>query len=551
MKLSARLSLLTLAALALASPLAAAQTQRRPATQGSTSRPAATPTPARTLTGSGTTRVTATTPGATTAAAPASPAAAAAPADDCVCEPGTLPDVLAVANGVRITQADLSPVTRQRIDQLKKDVVEARANELDLQINSKLLAAEAKKRNVTTAKLLEAEVLAKTPAPTDAEAQSYFEKNRARVEQQAGRRVEFSEIRENLVEYLRGEREREAAAKYAERLRAAADVKKMVERASAQTVADRAKVLATVNGEPITSAHVEDSLRPLVYAVQEQIYALRKQEVDLKINDVLLEQEAQRQKVTTQSLMESEVKAKIPVVTEQDAQKFFNDNKERINGDFAQLKYQIIQYLEDQAAQRAQAAFAQRLRNAGSVQTFVTPPVAPVFEIATDDQPAKGNPTAAVTVVEFTDYQCPSCAATQPVIDRLAEEYKDRVRFVVRDFPLQMHENAFKAAEAAEAAREQGKYWEYVAILFRNQSGLAADQLKMYAGHAGLDRARFDAALDSGKFAEKVQRDLEDGQRLGVSGTPTLFINGRRVNDRSYEGLKLIIEDALKSAARK
>jgi protein-disulfide isomerase len=128
-------------------------------------------------------------------------------------------------------------------------------------------------------------------------------------------------------------------------------------------------------------------------------------------------------------------------------------------------------------------------------------------------------------------------------------EFGDRVRLVMRDFPLSQHENARKAAEAAEAAREQGKYWEYAAVLFRNQSALGVDKLRQYATEVGLDRARFDAALDSGKFADKVQRDVIDGHKLGINGTPTLYINGKRVSDSSYESMKSAIEAALKAEA--
>src|SRR5205085_5747265 len=170
-----------------------------------------------------------------------------------------------------------------------------------------------------------------------------------------------------------------------------------------------------------------------------------------------------------------------------------------------------------------------------------------VFHIATDDQPSKGKADASVTVVEFTDYQCPSCAAAQPVLEKLITEYGDRVRFVVRDFPLQMHPEARKAAEAAEAARAQDKYWDFTAILFRNQSALKPEQLKQYAQVIGLDRAKFDAALDSSTFADKVDRDLIDGQKFGVTGTPTFFVNGRRAKDASYESLKAAIDEALKS----
>jgi protein-disulfide isomerase len=283
--------------------------------------------------------------------------------------------------------------------------------------------------------------------------------------------------------------------------------------------------------------------------VQDQVYLLRKGDVDMKINDMLLNQEAQKRGVTPRAVLDAEVAAKLPVVTEAQALDFYNKNKERINGEFAPLKYQIIEYLQQQEQQKLESTFVGRLRNGASVQTFITPPAQPVFKIATDDQPSKGKADAAVTVVEFTDYQCPSCAATHPVLEKLITEYGDRVRFVVRDFPLQMHADARKAAEAAEAAREQGKYWDFTAILFRNQSALKVDQLKQYAQVIGLDRAKFDAALEDGRFADKVERDLIDGQKFGVSATPTIFINGRRANDNTYDALKAAIEEALKAPA--
>jgi len=530
---------LLFSAIAIAAPLAVAA-QRRPGTATPGARPAQAKTPAPTPTPARAAPTPTPAAGVVASAAPAAP-------DECGCEPRPLPEVLAVANGVRITKADISPAAQAQIDKLKQQVVEAREGELDLQINSRLLDAEAKKRGTTSAKLLEQEVIAKTTNPTDAEAQAFYDQNKTRINE------EFAKVKADIIGYLREQRQREAAKQFADRLRASADVKVLVPKPKPPANdAERARVLATVNGQNITAADIEDSLKPLVFQVQENIFQLRKREVDVKINDLLLEQEAQKRQVTARALLEAEVKSKLPAVTEADAQKFYNENKARINGDFPQLKAQIIQYLQQQTEGNLTTAFAQRLRNAASVQTFITPPEAPVYQIATDDQPSKGAATAAVTLVEFTDYQCPSCAQTQPAIDRLAAEYGDRLRVVVRDFPLtSIHENAFKAAEAAEAAREQGKYWEYVALLFRNQSALGAQNLREYALAAGLDVTRFDAALSSGKFAEKVQRDILDGQRLGVAGTPTIFVNGRRVNDRSYEGLKLRIEEAFKNSPKK
>lgn len=133
-----------------------------------------------------------------------------------------------------------------------------------------------------------------------------------------------------------------------------------------------------------------------------------------------------------------------------------------------------------------------------------------------------------------------------PALERLVKENPGKVRLVTRDFPLSQHADAFKAAEAAEAAREQGKYWEYVQVLMQNQSSLGVDKLKGIAGELGLDRARFDAALDSGKFTELVQNDVEEGMKLGLKGTPSLFINGRRVTAKSYEELKASVDAALK-----
>ncbi|HEV2706221.1 MAG TPA: thioredoxin domain-containing protein [Pyrinomonadaceae bacterium] len=467
------------------------------------------------------------------------------PVEDCGCEAAPLPEVLATVNGIRITKQDISAATQQRITQLQQQVVEARKRELDLQINSKLLEAEAKKRGVSSSKLIEAEIIQKAGEPTEAEAQKFYDENKARIQ------AEFKDVKNEVIEYLRTQRQNEQAKRFSEVLRTAAQVKKNVEVAQPPaSAADRARVFATVNGQNITSADIEDSLRPLIYSVQEQVYNLRKQDVELKINDTLLEQEAQKRKVTTRALLETEVTSKVPVVSEAQAQKFFDENKDRINGDFAQTKYQIIQYLQERENQQANAAFATRLRSTAQVQTFLTPPEPPVYTISTDDQPSKGNPSAKVTIVEFTDFQCPSCAQAQPVLERIANEYADRVHFVVRDFPLSQHAQAMKAAEAAEAAREQGKYWEYVAILFRNQSALQVDKLKEYATQLGLDRAKFDAALDSGRFTDKVHRDMLEGQRVGVNGTPTIFINGRRVSDRSYEGLKAIVEAALRVPAK-
>ena len=460
---------------------------------------------------------------------------------DCGCEDKPLPEILGFVNGVKITKQDLSPETRKQVDQLQQQVVEARQRELDLQIDSLLLESEAKKRGVSPSQVIKDEVIAKVQTPTETDAQAFYDKNKADI------KAEFKDQKDNIIEFLRYQRQQEEAQKLAERLRAAAQVKVLSKPAAPPaTAADRARVLATVNDKKITMGDIEDSLRPLIFNVQEQVYALRKQDVELKVNDTLLAQEAQKKGVTTQALLNAELNAKVSPVTEAQAQEFYNKNKDRISGEFADLKTQIIQYMKEEKEQAATVAYADQLRRASKVEVNLTAPESPSFTIATDDQPVKGNAKALVTIVEFTDFECPSCARQHPVLERLVSEFGDRVRLVVRDFPLSQHANARKAAEAAEAAREQNKYWEYASVLFRNQSALGVDKLRQYATDLGLDRARFDASLDSGKFAEQVQRDVIDGHKLGINGTPTLFINGKRISDNSYESMKAAIEAALK-----
>ena len=470
-----------------------------------------------------------------------SPAAAK---EDCGCEGKPLPDVVATINGVQIKIKDIDEPIASRIQALQQEIINARKREVELQINSKLLEAEAKKRGISADKMLEQEVVAKVKEPTEAEVQAFYDNNKTRI------KGEFMEVKKEIIEYLRAERQRTEAAELAKRLRAAADVKIIIAEATPPaTEAERTRLFATVNGERITSADVEDSLRPMIFELQEQIYELRKQQLDLKINDTLLEQEALKRKITSRALIDAEVMPKVKPVSEANAQKFYEENKERINGEFAKLKAQVIQYLERQESRRAESLFADQLRKGAAIQVFLPEPEPPTYAIATDDQPVKGNRGAPVTIVEFTDFQCPSCAKSQPLVEAVAGEFGEKVILVVRDFPLDQHAFAFKAAEAAEAAREQGKYWEYIAILFQNQSALEVAKLKEYASQAGLDRKRFDAALDSDKFAEKVRRDLTDGMKIGVNSTPTIFINGRRVRERSRESLKAAIEAALKERA--
>ncbi len=165
-----------------------------------------------------------------------------------------------------------------------------------------------------------------------------------------------------------------------------------------------------------------------------------------------------------------------------------------------------------------------------------TAQVAQMDRLVRGDSAVLGAQDAAVTIVEFADFQCPACGALHPVMQRVMENNRDRsVRFVFRHFPLPQHEYAQLAAEAAQAAGTQGKAWEYYDLLFENQDSLARGDLESYAERLGLDMAVFRAALDDGRYRGVVQQDVDDGRALGVKATPTVYINGVQYTGRYAE----------------
>jgi len=175
------------------------------------------------------------------------------------------------------------------------------------------------------------------------------------------------------------------------------------------------------------------------------------------------------------------------------------------------------------------------------------PSTTQTFEI-TKDNHIRGDFSAPITLVEFSDFECPFCARHYPTLTKVLDDYKGKVRLVYKHFPLSIHPNSQKAAEASECADEQGKFWEYHDKLFENlaASGYSVANFKQWAKDLGLDSGKFDGCLDSGKFAQKVRDDFQEGSGKGVNGTPATFINGQLVSGAlPYESFKQIIDSLL------
>jgi protein-disulfide isomerase len=167
--------------------------------------------------------------------------------------------------------------------------------------------------------------------------------------------------------------------------------------------------------------------------------------------------------------------------------------------------------------------------------------------IPVDGSPVRGPADARVTLVEFSDFECPFCSAAVKQVDIVMAAYPKDVKLIYKQFPLSMHPHAQFAAEASLAAREQGKFWEMYDVLFKNFQHLSRDNVMLWAKQLGLDVDKFKADLDSRKFKAVVEKDLADGEAAGVYGTPAFYINGKQYNGEvSLAALKLILAAELK-----
>lgn len=452
------------------------------------------------------------------------------------------PIPLAILNGQNITTADIDPKVRPEVEALDERIAVARGQVLEIQVNTVLLETEAAKRRISPQQLYQLEILRKIGEPTAAEIERVIQDNRKQIDP-AG---DPAAIRQQIISFIKGEREAAITDEFIKRLRASYPVVRVVP-TNVETLPP-ATVVVTVGGRPITAGVIDERLKPIIYKLRLNTYELARQAVEITISDLLLLAEASRRNVPPEEIVRKEITEKVRTPTEAEIAKFYNDNKAKIPTDLAAASGQIASYLQQQEQQRLEQGLATQLRTGASIRFLISEPVLPVQSISVDDDPIRGDASAAVTIVEFTDFQCPSCAAMQPILEEALKSYGSKVRLVVRDFPLNMHANARKAAEAANAARAQGKFFEYTALLFKRQNALDVPSLKKYASELGLDRARFDAELDGDKYSAEVKHDIDDGEVYGVDSTPAIFVNGVALREMSSEALRALIDRGLAGA---
>lgn len=307
---------------------------------------------------------------------------------------------------------------------------------------------------------------------------------------------------------------------------------------------DAGKTAAIVNGQKISVEEVDQSGGG---RIAQQLYEMRKEMLQDIIDQKLLDQAAREKKTTVEALLKEEVESQVTSPTEAEVKAVYDANKDRFDESFESVRAQITNALKQnrQISQRNQ--YVAELREKAKIELKLAKPPVQKVEVSADDDPSIGPAGAKITVIEFTDYQCPFCGRARATVNKLLENYKDHLRYVLRDFPLSFHRDAFAAHVAAQCANEQGKYWEYNKILFNNQTALKVESLKQYAAEAGLKTPEFNQCLDGNKYASEVQKDMDDGMKAGVSGTPSFFINGVMLSGaQPFENFKEIIDEELK-----
>jgi protein-disulfide isomerase len=304
--------------------------------------------------------------------------------------------------------------------------------------------------------------------------------------------------------------------------------------------------VARIGGAAITAEELDKTVRGELNEIEQRTYDLRKQGLDQLINQRLVDQKAKAAGKDANEFLRGELASKVAEPSDAEVRALYERAKaaKQVEEPFDKVKPQIIAFLKQQKGQAVLSGYLEQLRTEAKVEVLLPPYLPPKVEVATAG-PARGPEGAPVTIVEFSDFQCPYCVKAESTVKDLMEleKYKGKIRLVYRDYPLPNHNLAPKAAEAAHCAADQAKYWEMHDKLFAASPKLELADLKAHARDLGLDGARFDKCLESGEKAKLVSDGMKAGEEAGVRGTPAFFVNGRLLSGaQPLEAFKNLVE---------
>jgi protein-disulfide isomerase len=298
-----------------------------------------------------------------------------------------------------------------------------------------------------------------------------------------------------------------------------------------------AAVLAQVNGHAVTAADLESSKSGSLLQARYTYYQTERKALDELVDEKLLALAAADKHETVAQLLDTEVYKGITSPTEDQMQVYYEGMESE--EPYSAVHDRLFEHISDLRKTKARAAYVKTLREKANLRITLQPPYS---DVSTADAQFEGSKDAPMQLVVFADYECPYCQKVNPSLHQLKKEYGDKLTIVYKEFPLPMHHHAQKAAEAALCAGDQGKYLEFHDMMY-NSRQLDIPDLKKYAVTLNLDSNKFNTCLDSGKQAELVKKELEEGKSLGLSGTPSFFLNNHYFHGgMEYSALREMVE---------
>lgn len=312
--------------------------------------------------------------------------------------------------------------------------------------------------------------------------------------------------------------------------------------------APKPEVVAKIGGEEIT-------LDNLIGDSKVDYFDIKKREYDFKmsrLNEIMAEKligaEAKKANMTYEEFVEKKVAHGTVSISDKDYKKFVLDKHIPEAQITPQIKERIMSYLQTTKKQDAITRYVSQLTKANPVEIYFTKPKMQV-NVEVGKAPVYGKSDAPVTIIEWSDFECPYCSRAAETVSEIKKKYGHKVKIAFKHFPLPMHKDAKPAAEASMCVNDQGsdKFWKFHDAAFKNQDKLDKDNLEKFAIQAGADKKQYQECLASSKFKSFVEQDMNAGEKLGVRSTPTFFVNGQLLSGAlPVDSFSEVIDEELK-----
>ena len=288
----------------------------------------------------------------------------------------------------------------------------------------------------------------------------------------------------------------------------------------------QSKPVVEVGSWSMTLQEIDRQVAPKLFELKQDIYRARANKIRELMFDRLITNEAKARGMSESKLLDSEINGRVKPVTSHQVDTFIRENKSRLPDGGKGMESQIRDHLKKERIMELSRALMKNLMAKYKAKISLRAPTPPRMKVTGPDDLAKGSASAPVTIVEFSDFECGYCRKVQSTLDRVMSHYGNKVRLVFRHYPMPFHKKAPKASEGAQCAADQGKFWPFHDALFADPLNMRVSNMKRLASKLGLDTGKFNSCLSSGRHASRIANDLKAGEKLGVSGTPTFYING-------------------------